>query len=72
MISVQTTAEAIHVSIPRTEMTLERLEEFLRSLRLEFAVEGNAMTEATADRLAEESKTDWWERNRSRFLPEDV
>lgn len=71
MISVDSTDDTIHVHIPRSEVSPERLAQFLSGLRLESAVAGNRMTDAEAESMAEEMKTDWWTKNRQRFLPAD-
>ncbi len=69
MISVEATADTIHLHIPRGDVTDERLAQLLRGLRLEAAVAGSDMTDAMADAMAEEMKADWWARNRHRFIP---
>lgn len=72
MISVESTAETIHLHIPRSEVSDERLAQLLRGLRLEAAVAGSAMSDAEADAMAEEMKADWWARNKHRFIPPDA
>ena len=69
MISVESTADTIHLHIPRAEVSDVRLAQLLRGLRLEAAVTGSRMSDAEADAMAEEMKADWWERNRHRFVP---
>jgi hypothetical protein len=69
MITIESTADTIHVQIPRAEMSRERLEQLLRGIRLETAVAGTALTDEAADQMAEEMKSDWWARNQNRFLP---
>ncbi len=69
MISVESTADTIHLHIPRAEVSDARLAQLLRGLRLETAVAGSRMTDAEADAMAEEMKADWWERNQHRFIP---
>ncbi len=69
MISVESTAETIHLRIPRAEVSDARLAQLLRGLRLETAVTGNGMSDAEADAMAEEMKADWWARNQQRFIP---
>ena len=69
MISVESTAEAIHLHIPRAEVSDVRLAQLLRGLRLEAAVAGNDLSDAVADAMAEEMKADWWARNQHRFIP---
>ena len=69
MISVETTAETIHLHIPRAEVSDARLAQLLRSLRLEAAVAGSLISDAAADAMAEKMKADWWAGNEHRFLP---
>ena len=69
MISVESTAETIHVRIPRAEVSDARLAQLLRGLRLEAAIAGSHLTDADADAMAEEMKTDWWARNEHCFIP---
>ncbi len=69
MISVETTAETIHLHIPRAEVSDARLAQILHALRLETAIAGSLLTDAAADAMAEEMKADWWARNEYRFLP---
>ena len=51
MISVESTADTIHLRIPRAEVSPERLAQILRGLRLETAVAGSQMTDAQADAM---------------------
>ena len=46
-----------------------RLAQLLRGLRLEAAVAGSHLTDAAADAMAEEMKSDWWARNAQCFIP---
>ena len=72
MISVESTAETIHLRIPRGEVSDARLAQLLRGLRLEAAVAGNGMSDTEADAIAEEMKAGWWLRNQHRFIPPDA
>lgn len=72
MSSVESTAETIHLHIPRAEVSDVRLAQLLRGLRLEAAVAGSRMSDAEADAMAEEMKADWWARNQHRYLPPTV
>lgn len=69
MISVESTADTIHLHVPRAEVSDARLAQLLRGLRLEAAVAESHMTDAEAHAMAEEMKADWWERNQHRFNP---
>jgi hypothetical protein len=68
MISVESTKDTIRVSIPRGEISEDRLAQLLRGFRLEAAVAGSRLTDAAADAMAEEMKADWWARNQTRFI----
>jgi hypothetical protein len=72
MFTVEATDEAIHIRIPRGEISEERLTQILSGLRLEAAVAGSQMTDEQAEAMAEEMKADWWERNKARFLPPEA
>ncbi len=69
MISVETTEAGIRVTIPKGDLPPGRLNSFLDWLRFETVAGRSALTEAEADRVAEEGKQDWWESNRSRLIP---
>ena len=69
MISVESTADTIHLHIPRADVSDARLAQILRELRLETAIGGSRLTDAEADAMAEEMKADWWARNEHRFIP---
>ena len=69
MITVETTEAGMRVTIPRDEVPPERLNSFLDWLRLESIAAKSRLTEADADRLAEEAKADWWAANKGRFIP---
>ena len=72
MFTVEATDEAIHIRIPRGEVSEERLTQILSGLRLEAAVSASQMTDEQAEAMAEEMKADWWERNKARFLPPEA
>lgn len=71
MITIESTADTIHVRIPRAEVSGERIDQILRSIRLESAVADSNLTDAAADAMAEEMKADWWAKNHHRFIPAD-
>lgn len=71
MITVASTEREIHVTIPRDTVDTESLDTVLRWLEFDGLARTSQMTGAEALRLAEESKADWWEKNRHRFLPPD-
>ena len=67
MITVDATDDAVRVTIPRGEMALEQIEAILRPFRFASLVSGSQLTKDEAMRIAEESKSDWWEKNKQRF-----
>jgi hypothetical protein len=67
MITVETTAEGTRLTIPRDDVPPDRLGTLVDWLRLEAVARRSQLTDAEADRLAEEMKTDWWARNKDRF-----
>ena len=56
------------MTIPKDEVPPQRLNSFLDWLRLESIAAKSQLTEADADRLAEEAKADWWAANKDRFV----
>ena len=69
MITVEATDAGMRVTIPKDEVPPERVNSFVDWLRLEAVARQSALTEADADRLAEEIKADWWTKNKGRFIP---
>jgi hypothetical protein len=69
MITIGSTENEIHVTIPRGEMDLAQIEAILRPFRFTSLVAGSAMPQGEALRLAEESKADWWAKNEHHFAP---
>ena len=72
MITVESTEREIHVTIPRDSVDEQSLDAVLRWLEFDGIARTSRMTGDEALRLAEESKADWWEKNRHRFLPPDA
>ena len=70
MIEVETLERSIRVTIPQEEVDPARLEEMLGWLRLASASSRSALAEAEAEAMAEAAKTEWWTRNKARFVPE--
>jgi hypothetical protein len=68
MISVESTEDTIRVSIPRGEISEDRLAQLFRGFRLEAAVAGSRLSDAAADAMAEEMKAEWWARHQTRFI----
>jgi hypothetical protein len=68
MITVEATDAGMRVTIPKDEVPPERVNSFVDWLRLEAVARRSGLSEADADRLAEEIKADWWTKNKSRFI----
>ena len=69
MITVERTEAVLRVTIPKDAVPPKRLNALLDWLRLEELAQRSRLTEADADRLAEELKADWWAANKDRFRP---
>ncbi len=69
MITVEATETGMRVMIPSNEVPPERVNAFVDWLRLEAVARQSRLSEADADRLAEEIKSDWWTKNKDRFIP---
>ena len=59
----------MRVTIPKDEVPPERVSSFVDWLRLEAVARRSRLSEADANRLAEEIKADWWTKNKDRFIP---
>jgi len=68
MITVETTETGVRVTIPKDEVPADRLNSFLDRLRLEAVARRSALTEAAANRIAEDLKAEWWSANKHRFI----
>jgi hypothetical protein len=68
MITVETTAASVCVTIPISEVPADRLNWFVDSLRLEAIARRSQLTEGEASRLADEIKAGWWTANQHRFI----
>jgi hypothetical protein len=71
MITVETTDTAVKVTIPKDSVPPKQLNEFLDWLRLEEIVQRSHLTDADADRIANQIKGEWWAANKDRFIPPD-
>ncbi len=71
MITLETTATDVRVTIPKDAVPPKRLNAFLDWLRLEEIVQRSRLTEEEADRIADDIKADWWAANKDRFIPLD-
>ena len=69
MITVEKTEADLRVTIPKDAVPPKRLNALLDWLRLEELAQRSHLTEADANRLADELKAGWWAANRDRFIP---
>ncbi len=69
MITVENTTTEVRVTISKDAVPAKRLNALLDWLRLEEIVQRSHLTEADADRIADEIKAGWWAANKSRFIP---
>jgi len=69
MITVEKTEADLRVTIPKDAVPPKRLNALLDWLRFEEIAQRSQLTEAEADRLADEMKAGWWAANRDRFIP---
>ena len=68
MIAVESLPHGTQVTISNDEVSPARLNRWLEWLRLEAAAHRCQLSEADADRLADELKDDWWAVNKARFI----
>ncbi len=68
MITVEQTEQDVRVTIPKGSVPADRLNSLLDWLRLEETAQRSHLTEAEADRLADDLKAEWWAANKSRFI----
>ena len=69
MIMVEKTDTDVRVTIPKNAVPPKQLNAFLDWLRLEEIAQRSRLTEADADRIADELKAGWWAANKDRFVP---
>jgi hypothetical protein len=66
-----TTQDQFVISISKNAMDKDSLMEILQWLRLRFLL-SNADFEPDIEELGEEILSDWWEKNKSRFIPTEI
>ena len=69
MITVETTDADLRVTIPKNAIPPKRLNALLDWLRLEEITQHSRLSEADADRIAQELKAGWWAANQDKFIP---
>ncbi|GAB4488650.1 MAG: hypothetical protein OHK0019_05200 [Saprospiraceae bacterium] len=68
--TIERTADAIIIKLP-TNINIEEIQRFLDYLRYKEITAKSKATQADADELAKAVNKSWWEKNKSRFLPEE-
>jgi hypothetical protein len=71
MITVVNTKTDVRVTISKDAVPPKRLNALLDWLRLEEMVQRSRLTEADADRIADDIKAGWWATNKDKFIPSD-
>lgn len=71
MITVEKTDAHVRVTIPKDAVPPKQLNAFLDWLRLEEIVQRSRLTEADANRIADDIKAEWWAANQEKFIPPD-
>jgi hypothetical protein len=69
VITVEQTDADLRVTIPKDAVPPKRLNALLDWLRLEELAQRSHLSEADANRLADELKAGWWAANKDRFIP---
>ena len=70
MITVEKTGTDMRVTIPKDAVPPKQLNAILDWLRLEEIVQHSRLSEADADRIADDIKAEWWAANKDRFIPQ--
>ena len=70
VIAVETSDHEIRVKIPTDGMSPEAVRAFLDWLRVEAVARRSHLTDEGAWKLSEDTKSDWWDKNKSRFNDE--
>jgi hypothetical protein len=69
MITVEKTNTDLRVTIPKDAVPPKRLNALLDWLRLEEIAHRSRLSEADANRIADEIKAGWWTANQAAFIP---
>lgn len=71
-IALKTTPEKFFLTIDRNVINQEVLMRLIERLRFEYLVEKAALDKDDVDQLAEDIKSEWWEKNKDLFIPKEV
>ena len=61
------TEDKLLISIPIKNMKAEEIDDFISLFKIEFAVRNSEMTAKQAEEIAEDIKSAWWNKNKSRI-----
>jgi hypothetical protein len=68
LLETRKTANSLIVSIPTEHIRTEYLEDLLTAFKAEIIAQKSEFTSEDAETLADEIKSGWWKKNRSRIL----
>ena len=68
MLNVQVTEENVNIVFSRNLINDKDLLEFLEKVRLKNLISKSQLTEEDVEALDNELKSNWWKKNRDRFL----
>lgn len=68
MLNVQVTEENVNIVFSRNLINDKDLLEFLEKVRLKNHISKSQLTEEDVESLDNELKSNWWKKNRNRFL----
>jgi len=68
MLNVQVTEENVNIVFSRNLVSDKDLVEFLEKVRLKNLISKSQFTEENLKNLDNQLKSNWWEKNRERFL----
>lgn len=68
MLNYQTTENTVNLSFSKDYLSSHELARLIETLRVKELLQQSQMTTEEAERLGEEMKENWWQKNQSRFL----
>ena len=68
MLNVQVTEENVNIVFSRNLINDKDLLEFIEKVRLKNIISKSQLTEEDVENLDNELKSNWWKKNRDRFL----
>lgn len=68
--TIERTAESIILKLP-IDISIEEIQRFLNYLRYKELTKKSQASQNDADELAREVNTNWWQKNKHKFLPNE-